>query len=38
MSNKAAVIHEKGTPDVFCWQDWPAPGAQSSPGTLSRRR
>ena len=24
MSNKAAVIHEKGTPDVFRWQDWPA--------------
>ncbi|MDD9994000.1 MAG: alcohol dehydrogenase catalytic domain-containing protein, partial [Rhodospirillales bacterium] len=23
MSNKAAVIHEKGTPDVFCWQEWP---------------
>ena len=23
MSNKAAVIHEKGTPDVFRWEDWP---------------
>ena len=23
MSNKAAVIHEKGAPDVFCWEDWP---------------
>jgi len=22
--NKAAVIHETGTPDVFRWQDWPA--------------
>ena len=24
MSNKAAVIHEKGPPDVFRWEDWPA--------------
>ncbi len=23
MSNKAAVIHEKGSPDVFRWEDWP---------------
>ena len=23
MSNKAAVIHEKGTPDVFRWEEWP---------------
>ena len=21
MSNKAAVIHEKGTPDVFRWEE-----------------
>lgn len=24
MTNKAAVIHEKGPPDVFRWEDWPA--------------
>ncbi len=23
MSNKATVIHEKGAPDVFRWEDWP---------------
>ena len=32
MSNKAAVIHEKGTPDVFRWEDWPA--GEPGPGEV----
>ena len=32
MSNKAAVIHEKGTPDVFRWQDWPV--GEPGPGEV----
>ena len=32
MSNKAAVIHEKGTPDVFRWQDWPV--GEPGPGDV----
>ena len=32
MSNKAAVIHEKGTPDVFRWEDWPV--GEPGPGDV----
>ena len=32
MSNKAAVIHETGTPDVFRWQEWPA--GEPGPGEV----
>ncbi len=32
MDNKAAVIHEKGTPDVLQWQDWPV--GEPGPGEV----
>ena len=32
MSNKAAVIHETGTPEVFRWQEWPA--GEPGPGEV----
>lgn len=33
--NMAAVIHEKGTPDVFKWEEWP--GGEPGPGEIRVR-
>lgn len=35
MTNMAAMIHEKGAPDVFRWEEWPV--GEPGPGELRIR-